>query len=65
MARLALINRGLGCRVNYQLDSSVGRQLLLDKNAKSSLYTNAKNFENIKDKAEYVFSGHHPGLGSS
>lgn len=61
----SIINRGEGCRVNDHLDSHDGRQLLFDKKGKCYLYTNAKNFENTRDKEEYVFCGHHHGLGSS
>ncbi|KAK1384790.1 hypothetical protein POM88_022525 [Heracleum sosnowskyi] len=41
------------------VDSNVGRQLLLDKKTKSSLYTHDKNFKNRWDKAEYVSREHH------
>lgn len=57
-----MINRKTACRVNDQLDSNNGRQLLLDKKTKSSVYTHDKNFKNRRDKPEYVSRGHHPGL---
>lgn len=62
--RVTSSRREEGYRVKDRLDNNDGRAMLIDKQVNGSVRLHGEKFERKREKAEFIVSMHHPGLGS-
>ncbi|KAM7492584.1 hypothetical protein LguiA_035505 [Lonicera macranthoides] len=62
--RVTSSRREEGYRVKDRSDNNDGRAMLIDKQVNGSVQVHGEKFERKREKAEFIVSMHHPGLGS-